>query len=40
MNITGCSYQCKDTNLKAIHNADVITKQHLTVVLTNAKILI
>ena len=35
-----CSYQCKDTNLKAIHNFICLTRFASLVVLTNAKILI
>ena len=35
-----CSYQCKDTNLKAIHNLDEVQITDDFLVLTNAKILI
>ena len=35
-----CSYQCKDTNLKAIHNFWFVWLYSSVVVLTNAKILI
>ena len=35
-----CIYQCKDTNFKANHNQNFVTKLSETVVFTNAKILI
>ena len=38
--LTGCIYQCKDTNFKANHNKKKLLKPSELVVFTNAKILI
>ena len=38
--VSGCIYQCKDTNFKANHNYNTMIPVRAMVVFTNAKILI